>query len=167
MTTAKTTLAMKGATFPWLLLALRLYIGGVFLAACFHKIIHPDMFAVDVATYDILPLALINIMAVTLPWIELAAGLMLVLGFRARAAAVLTSAMMLVFIVAISVALHNGLNMSCGCFASQGAGEDPISIMTVFRDLGWFAASMWIVVFDRESPGIDSLVSWLRNRRRA
>ena len=67
---------------PWLILALRLYIGYVFLAACFHKIVHPEMFAVDVATYQILPLYLINLMAIVLPWIELVAALMLILGLR-------------------------------------------------------------------------------------
>ena len=146
---------------PWLILALRLYIGYVFLAACFHKIVHPAMFAVDVATYDILPLAVINLMAIVLPWIELAAGLMLVAGFRARAAALLSSGMMVVFIVAISIALARGLHMSCGCFASQGAVEDPISLLTVARDAVWFIMSVWILVFDRNSFGVDHLVERL------
>ncbi len=166
MNRPRPALLMKIACFPWLILAMRLYIGAVFLVACIHKIADPGAFAVDVATYDILPLWLVNLTAITLPWIELAAGLMLVLGFRARAGAVLTSGMMLVFIAAISVALARGLHMSCGCFASQGAESDPISILTVFRDLGWFALSAWIVLFDRNSPGIDSLVSWIGKRRR-
>lgn len=152
-------IAARACSFPWLILALRLYIGYVFLAACFHKIVYPAMFAVDVATYDILPLAVINLMAICLPWIELAAGLMLVAGFKARAAALLTSGMMVVFIIAISIALARGLHMSCGCFASQGAVEDPISLLTVARDLAWLLMSLWIVVFDRMSFGIDSLIS--------
>lgn len=155
---------VKSCSFPWLLLAFRLYIGGVFLTACFHKIAYPASFAVDVATYGILPLALINVMAIVLPWIELAAGLMLVLGFRARAGAVLTSGMMVVFIIAISSALVRGLNMSCGCFASQGAVEDPISGLTILRDSAWLVMSLWIVVFDRDSYGVDALHAWWKNR---
>lgn len=160
-----TTVLTKICTFPLLLVAMRLYIGGVFLSACWHKILYPAQFAVDVATYGILPLSLINLMAIVLPWVELAAGVMIVAGFRARAGAVLTSAMMVVFIAAISIALSKGLHMSCGCFASQGAVEDPISFMTVLRDLGWLAISMWIVFFDRESPGVDALVSRLVSAR--
>lgn len=160
-------IALKICTFPWLLLAMRLYLGWIFLSACFHKIIYPALFAVDVATYDILPLVLINLMAIVLPWIELAAGLMLVSGFRARAGAVLTAGMMAIFVAAISVALSKGLHMSCGCFASEGAAEDPISVLTVLRDLGWLSISLWIVVFDRKSPGLDSLLAWLGKRKGA
>ena len=44
----------------WLALPLRWYLGVVFLMACAHKILHPASFALDVDTYDILPLALIK-----------------------------------------------------------------------------------------------------------
>ncbi|HNZ03182.1 MAG TPA: MauE/DoxX family redox-associated membrane protein [Myxococcota bacterium] len=165
MNTAKGIRLNDVLTSSWLLVPMRLYIGVVFLVACVHKIVNPAMFAVDVATYQILPLYLINLMAIVLPWIELAAASMLILGFRARAAAVLTSGMMLVFIVAISVALSKGLQMSCGCFASQGAAEDPISVATVFRDLGWLAISLWIVFFDRKSFGLDYLHARFVQRR--
>ena len=64
-------------------------------------------------------MAIINLMAIVLPWIELAAGLMLVAGFRARAAALLTSSMMVVFIVAFDALPANAYVLRC--FASQGA----------------------------------------------
>ena len=84
----------------WLGLAARLYLGWVFVAACLHKIAHPAVFALDTATYDILPLALINPMAIMLPWVELFAGAMLIAGIRVRAAAMMTAGMMVMFIVA-------------------------------------------------------------------
>jgi len=142
----------------------RLYLGYVFIFACLHKIAHPGMFAVDVATYDILPISLINIMALILPWLELFAGIMLVIGVRVRAAALLIAAMMFMFIVALALALHAGIDMSCGCFASQGAqGEDPISIKTVFRDLGWFVLSLYVLVFDSQPLGVERLIQTWRN----
>ncbi len=155
--------------FSWpghafLALPMRWYLGYVFIAACLHKIVHPASFAVDVATYDILPLALVNLMALVLPWMELFAGVMLVAGFRARAAALMVFGMMVVFIVALALALNAGLDMSCGCFASEGAqGEDPISLKTVFRDLGWLALSMYILIFDGNSLGVDRL--WNKRRK--
>ena len=63
-------------------LAARVYLGGVFLFACWHKILEPGSFALDIATYQILPLGLVNLMAITLPWVELAAGVMLIVGVR-------------------------------------------------------------------------------------
>jgi uncharacterized membrane protein YphA (DoxX/SURF4 family) len=127
----------------------------VFLFACIHKIIDPGSFALDIATYQILPLSLINPMAIVLPWIELVAGALLLVGFRTRAAALLISGMMALFTMAIAIALAKGLDMSCGCFASQGATEDPISWRTIVRDLAWFLLSLYILVFDCTPLGVD------------
>ncbi len=146
----------------YLCLAARLYLGTIFLAACVHKIIHPEMFAVDIATYQILPLSLVNLTAVILPWIELGAGVLLIVGYRTRAAALLIAGMMFLFTLAIVIALQKGLDMSCGCFASQGAEQDPISIRTVFRDLGWLALSLYVLIVDVKPIGFDG---WLMRRR--
>lgn len=143
----------------WLALPLRWYLGGVFLLACQHKIADPGSFAVDVATYGILPLALVNMTAITLPWIELAAGTMLIAGLKARAASVMVIGMMLVFIAALAIGLAEGLNVSCGCFASQGAqGEDPISAMTLLRDVGWLVLAAYVLLFDARPIGIDRIL---------
>ncbi len=135
-------------------LGARLYLGVIFLMACYHKIVDPGAFALDIATYQILPLAFINVMAVILPWIELLAGVMLILGLRVRTGALLVSGMMAVFTLAVTIAVARGLDMSCGCFASQGAEEDPISWMTVARDALWLALALYVVVFDRRPLGI-------------
>ena len=49
----------------------RLYLGGVFVGASLYKIALPYEFALSIATYQILPLEVINPFALTLPWIEL------------------------------------------------------------------------------------------------
>lgn len=149
----------------WMALPLRLYIGYIFLYACWHKILDPATFAIDVATYQILPLWLVNLMAVILPWIELASGALIVIGWRARAAALLMAGMMAMFLAAIIIALIKGLEMSCGCFASQSMQEDPISTMTVLRDLGWLAIPLYVLIFDRRPIGVDRLVDHLRRRK--
>ena len=153
--------------FDWkghalLALCARLYLAFVFLLACYHKILHPQAFAIDIATYQIVPLALVNLMAIVLPWVELASGLTLLGGWRTRAAALLTGGMMVMFIIALSIALHRGLDISCGCFASQGAVEDPISWRTIARDSSWLLLSLYVLVFDRAPIGIDG---WLAGRR--
>ncbi len=142
----------------WIALALRLYLGGVFLVACWHKILYPATFALDVATYQILPLGLVNLQAVVLPWVELAAGLMLVVGLRTRAAALLVNGMMVMFIVALAVALGRGLDMGCGCFASEG-GDDPISWRTLVRDGTWLAMGLYVQFLDRRPLGLDRLLT--------
>jgi uncharacterized membrane protein YphA (DoxX/SURF4 family) len=146
----------------YLALLARLYLAYVFLLACYHKILDPGAFALDIATYQILPLSLINLMAIILPWIELVAGVLLLVGFRTRAAALLISGMMLMFTVAIAIALDKGLDMSCGCFASQGAVEDPISWRTIVRDLSWSFLALYVLFFDHSPIGLDR---WFAHRR--
>jgi putative oxidoreductase len=140
----------------WLGLGARLYLGGVFLAACWFKIVDPASFALDVATYRILPLELVNPLALVLPWVELLAGAMLVLGLRTRAAALLVSTMMVVFLVAVVISLGRGLEMGCGCFANEGHA-DPISWLTAARDALWLGLGVYVLIFDVRSLGLDRL----------
>jgi uncharacterized membrane protein YphA (DoxX/SURF4 family) len=142
----------------WLLLGARVYLGLVFVFASWHKIMAPGTFALDVATYQLLPLWATNGFALVLPWVELLAGLMLILGLRARAAALLALFMMLSFILALIWALHLGLDMACGCFASQAATtDDPISWHTMVRDLIWFLLALYVLTLDRARLGIDHI----------
>jgi uncharacterized membrane protein YphA (DoxX/SURF4 family) len=145
-------------------LAARLYLGVIFLLACWHKLQEPAAFALDIATYQILPLGLVNLLAIVLPWVELAAGLMLLVGFRTRAAALLVAGMMIMFTVAIAIAVAKGLDMSCGCFASQGAAEDPISWRTILRDTSWLLLAVYVFIFDRRPLGLDR---WFGRRKHA
>lgn len=152
--------AWRGHAF--LALPVRLYLGWVFIAACLHKIANPASFAVDVATYQFLPLWAVNFFALTLPWVELFAGVLLVVGLRARAAALLIALMMLSFMVALGHALHMGLDMACGCFASSAAvDEDPISWRTVLRDAIWLALALYVLTLDRMPLGLDR---WLARK---
>ena len=59
----------------WLVLALRLIVGVVFIYASIDKIIHPDRFAEIVWDFDLLPRSLVNPFSVCLPWIELVMGI--------------------------------------------------------------------------------------------
>jgi uncharacterized membrane protein YphA (DoxX/SURF4 family) len=144
----------------WLAVPARWYLGVLFVGACVHKIAEPASFALDIATYDILPLAAINSVAIVLPWIELFAGTMLISGWRTRAASLLIAVMMLVFLLALVIALARGLDMSCGCFAAQGAEEDPISRMTLLRDLAWLSLALFVLAFDRGLAGLDRWIEW-------
>lgn len=138
-------------------LPLRIYIGGIFLFACFYKVLEPGEFALSIASYQLLPLGLINIFAITLPWVELAAGLGLIIGFRPRENSLLIAGMFMVFIIAISSALVRDLVISCGCFASSAA-EAEMTAGTLVRDLIWFAATVYLFFFEDGTWGVDGLV---------
>ena len=141
-------------------LAFRCYIAWVFITACIHKLASPESFAVDIATYQFLPLVFINPLAIVLPYVELGSGIMLAIGYKARAAALMTSGMMVMFMIALSYALANDLQISCGCFASNAAAaSDPISPMTMLRDLVWLLMSLYIFFFDKTPLGLDAILA--------
>ena len=59
---------------------IRLILGGVFALASLDKIIFPLAFAKSISNYQILPEQFVNLVAVTLPWVELILGALLIFG---------------------------------------------------------------------------------------
>ena len=107
----------------WFLLALRLVLGGVFFYAGTMKLANPQAFADSVATFKMLPPQLINLVALGLPPFEILLGLMLIPGWKARAASLAVAGLSIVFGIALGQALVRGLAVDCGCF---GSGEPSL-----------------------------------------
>ena len=144
-------------------LLVRFYLAWVFISACLHKLADPTSFAIDIATYQMLPLVFINPLAIILPYVELATGIMLITGTKARAAALMVCGMMVMFMIALSYALMHDLSISCGCFASNAAAaSDPISGLTMLRDSAWLILGIYVVIFDKRPLGVDR---WLEKRK--
>ena len=95
----------------WANLLLRAFLGGFYVVAGALKIPNPGKFAEAVGNYRLLPHSLINLVAITLPPIEVVAGLFLIFGLWRRASAWLINLMTLVFIAAISSAVARGLSI--------------------------------------------------------
>jgi uncharacterized membrane protein YphA (DoxX/SURF4 family) len=146
-------------------LAARCWLAWVFLEAAWPKLQHPATFALSIATYQILPLSLVNLMALVLPWLELLAAVGLLLGLLTRASALCVIGMCLLFIGAIVIAIDKQIVMtSCGCFA-PGA-ESTLQTLTyayVWRDLGYLGAAAYVALFDDGRLGLTGL--WRRLRR--
>ena len=101
----------------------RITIGLVFVIAALGKIGDVAWFAQQVHNYRIAPGWAENAVAIMLPWIELLAGLALVLGIRARAGGVIVLALMIFFTLAVAAAWARGLDFRCGCFGKIGASS--------------------------------------------
>jgi len=100
----------------------RVAIGLLFIAAALGKLGDLAAFAQQVHNYRLLPLWGENFVAIALPWIEVLAGLALVLGIRPRSGAVIVLALMVIFTVAVGAAWARGLDFECGCFGKATAG---------------------------------------------
>jgi hypothetical protein len=57
--------------------------------------------------------------AIVLPWVEILAGLLLVLGIWAVEATLVLTGLLGLFMIAIGWAMHQGLDIECGCFAGH------------------------------------------------
>jgi len=110
----------------------RVCIGGVFVYAGAMKFCDLSSFEKLISRYDLLPGFATGIAAVAFPVAECVAGLMLVFSRWVRASAMAISAMLVVFIVALSQAAVRGLDVSCGCFG----GVAPSSLVwAIVRDI--------------------------------
>jgi len=107
----------------WVVRLARLATGVVFLAAAFGKIADPGAFAQQIHNYRMFPVSLENLIALTLPWIELLAGAALVIGVKPRAGAVIAFVLMIAFTLAVGVAWGRGINIECGCFGTLGGAR--------------------------------------------
>jgi uncharacterized membrane protein YphA (DoxX/SURF4 family) len=146
---------MRWWTSQWLSIRVQLALGALFVAAAIPKILDPPSFAHMVYNYRLLPGALVNSMALVLPWVELLAGLALILGFWRRTAAGLTAILLLVFIGALSVNLARGNPVNCGCFdikAKDMPRAELLSEMrwTILRDVGLLALAVQVLAASRK-----------------
>jgi len=148
---------------PYLALLFRVSLGAVFVVASLDKLVHPAAFAANISHYHMLPLGLVNLMALCLPWIELCAGLALIVGLRTKASLLIVGGLLAVFIVAIISAIRRGLDLSCGCFNTDPAAH-RMTRWTLYWDIVWLAMSLHALVFDRGLLSLEGL--WARKRAR-
>jgi len=87
--------------------------------------------------YKLAPGWAINALAITLPWVELLAGLALILGVWKREAAALIGLMLLAFIAAVGINLARGHAIDCGCFDVRDAGKTEAQRLA---DMRWVIA---------------------------
>lgn len=133
-------------------------VAGVFLYASIEKIWEPRQFAMDVTNYRILPEAYANLVAIILPWWEVAAAVALLIPATRRAGAWVISGMLVMFIGAVAyAALYKGLHIKCGCFGKDGstaAGWKTIGL-DVFLLLSTYL-SVWLMPKSKDRMQVEA-----------
>lgn len=132
---------------PWIGLLARLGLGGVLLYAGYLKAFTPDKSMMAVRAYELLPIWLANAFGIILPWLEMGAGLLLIVGVAVRYAAIFGAVLMVSFIIAIAQAWARGLSIDCGCFGDGGA-VDPSEtkyLESILRDIGFALLGFYLI----------------------
>jgi uncharacterized membrane protein YphA (DoxX/SURF4 family) len=139
---------------PVITLLARLVLGGVLLAAGGLKVFKPTESANAVAAYKLMPTELAHLIGYALPWLEVAIGLLLILGIMVRPAAILSGLIMVVFIGAIASVWARGMLIDCGCFGGGGEIDPSLAsqvrrtyFIEIMRDLGLALTALYLYFF--------------------
>jgi uncharacterized membrane protein YphA (DoxX/SURF4 family) len=147
------------AARPWLGTAARLALAAVWLVAGWQKV--GDLAAAGraVNAYQLMPYDVATVVGAAQPFIEIALGVLLLLGLATRLAAGVSAALLVLFIAGIVSAWARGLSIDCGCFSVGGelpAGQRPTYLPEILRDLGFLVLAGFLLIWPRTHLSVDS-----------
>lgn len=152
-------------------IAARLVLGGLFLYAGWLKLgissfdgilptIDPSRFAFSIKGFDIPGVgsneAIIGFMAYSIPWVEMLAGLLLIVGLWTRAAALTLTLVLAGFTAGIISVLTRGMIVNCPCFGqTKFLCPETIGNCHLLRNSGLMLAALAIVAMGPGALCID------------
>ncbi len=142
----------------------RVVIAVVFLVYGASKITLPETLALSVRNYRLVPTELENLIAITLPWIEVVVAIALVRRATVPGGLLVASGMLVAFLGAVGSALARGLDINCGCFtlnAESAALNNLIGTFILDIVLAILAAHLWwwLLRTPPESPNVERAAS--------
>ncbi|MFG3421365.1 MauE/DoxX family redox-associated membrane protein [Micromonospora sp. NPDC049460] len=161
VTAPRTPAARWPAVRPWLGVAARLGLAAVWLIAGGSKVGDLAASGRAVNAYQVMPYDAATVVGAALPFVELALGVLLLLGLATRLSAAISAALLVVFVAGIASAWSRGLAIDCGCFGSGGQlaeGQAPSYLPEILRDLGFLALAGFLLIWPRTPVSVDG---WL------
>jgi uncharacterized membrane protein YphA (DoxX/SURF4 family) len=109
---------LAGRRLVW---ACRIATGALMLAAALSKIGESAEFVRQIHHLRFAPFGLENLIAITVPWVELVAALAILSGVEPRGGTVLAAGFLALFVVVVIAAMARRLDVECGCFGTADA----------------------------------------------
>jgi putative oxidoreductase len=128
----------------YLLLAVRIILGSLFIYSAVTKILDIDYFVKALENYKLLPEASLNYAALFIPWLELIIGLFILAGIFVKESALLGGILMILFIAAVSIALARGLDIECGCFGTKDGSR--VGILKIIENFLILLGFIWLAL---------------------
>lgn len=128
-------------------MGLRVILGIIFIYASVGKLFRAEDFAKAILRYEFLPLYFVNIMAVTMPWVEFFTGILLILGIFRKASSIIASVSLIAFLIALISAFARGLDISCGCFSLEETSTKGDIIYRIVQDFFMLAGAIVVYKF--------------------
>lgn len=159
----------RGTAYPaghrspadWIGLVARLVLGGIMLYAGLTKVGDLTGSVQNVMAYEIFPYEISRAIGILLPVVEIALGVLLLVGLLTRASAAVVGALMTAFVVGIISAWARGLSIDCGCFGTGGTidPEDTTYLLDIVRDLALLLLALWLTIRPRTPWSLDLLLT--------
>lgn len=129
----------------WFLL--RLAFGALFIFSGVMKLKDPIFFADVVRNYQLVGDPIAPAMALFVPWVEIFAGIAVMLDRFARGGSFVLTGALMVFTLAIAISWIRGLDITCGCFGQNEELNYPVKMAqnVVLLAIGiaiWWKAEM-------------------------
>ncbi len=134
---------------------LRILIGILFLYAAIGKIDDPNAFLKEINNYRLFPELFSQIIAIFLPWFELAVGIFLVFGIRQRTTSFISLILFFSFTLIIISAWARGLNINCGCFSQS---IEYVGFKKVLENIIATLISLFLFVFPKSTLSIETVL---------
>jgi len=122
----------------------RLILGGLYIWAGAAKLFHVLLFKATIAAYFPFPDFLVVVIAIVFPWVEITAGLSLILNWKTLYSSGFLFLLSLFFFVQMILHYSNILPYGCGCFGFGGA--EQIGVYHILRDLGIVLLAGFVLV---------------------
>jgi uncharacterized membrane protein YphA (DoxX/SURF4 family) len=127
----------------YFLFVVRITLAFIFIYAGTEKISDPEGFAISISNYRLLPVSTLNFFAITLPWIEIITGILLISGIFVKENSTIIFSLLLIFTIAIVISLFRGLSIDCGCF---GKGTQ-VGLLKLTENMLMIIGSLFLIVF--------------------
>jgi hypothetical protein len=145
-------------------------LGGIFIYAGGTKLLEPEIFAVLIEAYGIVPEGLLMPVAIGLPLLEVIAGIGL--PFDIRGSLALIAGLLVLFMAVLGYGIWMGLDVDCGCFGPEDPEAEAFHglRLSLLRDLLMMAGVFFIYGWRRyraiRPAGVMVLVNQLFRERR-
>lgn len=118
-------------------------VGSAMVVSAWYHLQNHMLFYIHVAKYELLPTYLLSPFVLTMPWLLLFAGLLIITRSGRPVGSVVGASLFLLFIVGQLGVMWSGKDIDCGCFGFQL--NDKIGLGTVSRTAGLFVGCIILI----------------------
>ncbi|SRR5260221_585077 len=136
-----------GSYSQWISLVMRVLLAVMWLWYSLPKLSKPEQNVQSVRNFQILPESLVTTWGYAQPWLEMAFGVLLIIGLGTRLVALFSALLLLVYIGGISSLGARGIYISCGCGGAGGAVAKGQTHYTwdILRDVTFMLPALWLL----------------------